>query len=72
MQLGSASRTRGAGENVVKSEINVTPLIDIVLVLLIVFMVLTPVLLFRTMRHVHLEQLDPRPAAAYKAQVSGM
>ena len=29
------------------------------------FMVLTPVVLFRAMRHVHLEQLDLRPAAAY-------
>jgi len=29
------------------------------------FMVLTPVLLFNTMRHVHVEQLDPRPAVAY-------
>lgn len=29
------------------------------------FMVLTPVLLFRTMRQVHVEQLDLRPALAY-------
>jgi len=44
MQLGSASRARGAGENVVKSEINVTPLVDVCLVLLIIFMVVTPLL----------------------------
>ena len=29
------------------------------------FLVLTPILLFRTMSKVHVEQLDPRPAAAY-------
>ena len=44
MQLGSASRARGAGENAVKSEINVTPLVDVCLVLLIIFMVVTPLL----------------------------
>ncbi|MFO1194309.1 MAG: AEC family transporter [Rhodoferax sp.] len=32
---------------------------------LLSFQVLTPILLFRTMRTVHVEQLDPRPAAAY-------
>jgi malonate transporter len=31
------------------------------------FMVLTPIVLFRAMRHVHVEQLDPRPALAYIA-----
>lgn len=32
---------------------------------LLSFQVLTPILLFRTMRTVHVEQLDPRPAVAY-------
>lgn len=31
------------------------------------FMVLTPIVLFRAMRHVQVEQLDPRPALAYIA-----
>jgi biopolymer transport protein ExbD len=44
MQLGSASRTPGAGESSVRSEINVTPLVDVCLVLLIIFMVVTPLL----------------------------
>jgi biopolymer transport protein TolR len=44
MQLGSASKLPGAGENSVKSEINVTPLVDVCLVLLIIFMVVTPLL----------------------------
>ncbi len=34
------------------------------------FMVLTPVVLFRAMRQVHLEQLDLRPAAAYVAALA--
>lgn len=44
MQLGSASHRSGAGENAVRSEINVTPLVDVCLVLLIIFMVVTPLL----------------------------
>jgi biopolymer transport protein ExbD len=44
MQLGSASRTGGAGEQSVRSDINVTPLVDVCLVLLIIFMVVTPML----------------------------
>jgi biopolymer transport protein TolR len=44
MRLGSASRTPGAGEAAVRSEINVTPLVDVCLVLLIIFMVVTPLL----------------------------
>jgi biopolymer transport protein ExbD len=35
----------GAGKNMVSSNINITPLVDVVLVLLIIFMVLTPILL---------------------------
>jgi biopolymer transport protein TolR len=34
----------GGGKGKVKSEINVTPLVDVVLVLLIIFMVVTPML----------------------------
>jgi biopolymer transport protein ExbD len=44
MRLGSASRTHGSGEDAVRSEINVTPLVDVCLVLLIIFMVVTPLL----------------------------
>lgn len=44
MRLGSAGRSAGAGENAVRSEINVTPLVDVCLVLLIIFMVVTPLL----------------------------
>lgn len=35
----------GGGKGSVRSEINITPLVDVVLVLLIIFMVLTPILL---------------------------
>jgi biopolymer transport protein TolR len=41
----------GGDRNGVKSEINVTPLVDIVLVLLIIFLVLTPI----KMRHLTIE-----------------
>ena len=34
----------GGGKGVEKNEINVTPLVDVVLVLLIIFMVITPML----------------------------
>ena len=34
----------GGGGQGVKSEINITPLVDVVLVLLIIFMVATPIL----------------------------
>lgn len=44
MQLGTSSRTAGALEGAVRSEINVTPLVDVCLVLLIIFMVITPLL----------------------------
>jgi biopolymer transport protein ExbD len=44
MQLGSASSSGGASENAIRSEINVTPLVDVCLVLLIIFMVVTPLL----------------------------
>ena len=45
MQLGSASSKFGSSENAVKSDINVTPLVDVCLVLLIIFMVVTPLLM---------------------------
>ena len=41
----------GGGNRVVKSDINITPLVDVVLVLLIIFMVLVPIM----MRQVVLE-----------------
>ena len=44
MQLGSGSKLPGSTANTVKSEINVTPLVDVCLVLLIIFMVVTPLL----------------------------
>jgi biopolymer transport protein ExbD len=45
MRLGSAAKSLGSGENAVRSEINVTPLVDVCLVLLIIFMVVTPLLM---------------------------
>jgi biopolymer transport protein TolR len=50
----------GGGKGGVKSEINVTPLVDVVLVLLIIFMVVTPML--QRGKDVHLpkaNQSDP-------------
>ena len=44
MQLGSASKKFGGSENAIKSDINVTPLVDVCLVLLIIFMVVVPML----------------------------
>ena len=35
----------GGGRGAVRSDINITPLVDVVLVLLIIFMVMTPILL---------------------------
>jgi biopolymer transport protein TolR len=42
MQSASAG---GSSENAIKADINVTPLVDVCLVLLIIFMVVTPLLL---------------------------
>lgn len=39
-----------------KSEINVTPLVDVVLVLLIIFMIITPIILQETL--IHLPKVD--------------
>src|ERR1700749_1309835 len=44
-----------------RSDINVTPLIDIVLVLLIVFMVMTPVMLKELVAKIPQEQTDNTP-----------
>ncbi len=44
MQLGSAFNIPGSSENDVKADINVTPLVDVCLVMLIIFMVVTPLL----------------------------
>jgi len=45
MQLGSASNLPGSSENMVKADINVTPLVDVCLVMLIIFMVVTPMMI---------------------------
>lgn len=45
MQLGSASNLPGSSENMVKADINVTPLVDVCLVMLIIFMVVTPMMM---------------------------
>lgn len=45
MQLGSASNLPGSSENIVKADINVTPLVDVCLVMLIIFMVVTPMMI---------------------------
>ena len=45
MQLGSGSKLGGGSENALKADINVTPLVDVCLVLLIIFMVVTPMLM---------------------------
>ena len=56
-----------SGGKGIRSDINVTPLIDVVLVLLIVFMVLVPKLLYQTSLEVPPKapenQIDPPPAS---------
>ncbi len=44
MPLGSAFNIPGASDSEVKADINVTPLVDVCLVMLIIFMVVTPLL----------------------------
>jgi biopolymer transport protein TolR len=61
---GGGGGGRG-GRFAARGEINVTPLIDIVLVLLIVFMVMTPVMLKQLLAKIPQEQSDntPQPPA---------
>ena len=44
MGTGAASARRGGGRRASLAEINVTPLVDVVLVLLIIFMVTAPMM----------------------------
>lgn len=53
MQVGSTKEA--------VSEINVTPLVDVVLVLLIIFMVITPVLLQETLIHLPKMEVNDAP-----------
>jgi biopolymer transport protein TolR len=53
--------TAGAGRRGPQGEINVTPLIDIVLVLLIIFMVMTPVMLKEIVAKVPQKQTENVP-----------
>ena len=59
MSVGGGGAT--AGRFSARGEINVTPLIDIVLVLLIVFMVMTPVMLKELIAKIPQEQSDNTP-----------
>jgi biopolymer transport protein ExbD len=76
MQLGSGPRSGAGGIEVIsgggiKSDINVTPLVDVCLVLLIIFMVVTPLL--QTGRAVQLpETNDPEkmPEGAKQVDVA--
>jgi biopolymer transport protein TolR len=62
---GGRGQRHGAGRFAARGEINVTPLIDIVLVLLIVFMVMTPVMLKQLIAKIPQQQSDntPQPPA---------
>ena len=60
MSVGGGGRD-GSGRFSARGEINVTPLIDIVLVLLIVFMVMTPVMLKQLVAKIPDEQSDNTP-----------
>jgi len=61
MSVGGGGGARGEGRFSARGEINVTPLIDIVLVLLIVFMVMTPVMLKELVAKIPQEQSDNTP-----------
>ena len=63
MAMGDGGGGRG-GRFAARGEINVTPLIDIVLVLLIVFMVMTPVMLKQLLAKIPQEQTDNTPPPA--------
>jgi biopolymer transport protein TolR len=60
MSVGGGGRG-GGGRFTARGEINVTPLIDIVLVLLIVFMVMTPVMLKELVAKIPQQQSDNTP-----------
>ena len=71
MQLGRASKSFGSGENAVRSEINVTPLVDVCLVLLIIFMVVTPLLVDgRPLQLPETDNPDPMPEGAKNLELS--
>src|SRR4029078_7474810 len=57
----SAGTGTGTGRRGPQGEINVTPLIDIVLVLLIIFMVMTPVMLKEIVAKVPQKQTETVP-----------
>ena len=61
MSLQGGNGAGGGGRFSSRGEINVTPLIDIVLVLLIVFMVMTPVMLKELIAKIPQEQSDNTP-----------
>ena len=73
MQSSSVSRSNGAYR--VQAEINVTPLVDVMLVLLIIFMVTAPMMAAGL--HVNLPQakaaakLDPKPTVVLTYQRDG-
>ncbi len=51
------SMSTGGGDNALSNEINVTPMIDVLLVLLIIFMVLVPI----SRKAIDLQLPDPNP-----------
>jgi len=63
--MGMTVGNGGGGRGGARGDINVTPLIDIVLVLLIVFMVMTPVMLKELVAKIPQQQSDntPQPPA---------
>jgi biopolymer transport protein ExbD len=61
MSVGGGGGRGKAGRFNARGEINVTPLIDIVLVLLIVFMVMTPVMLKELVAKIPQQQTDNTP-----------
>ena len=64
-----ASRRRDAGASGPKGDINVTPLVDVVLVLLIIFMVITPMLQRGQAVELPLTK-NPKKAEAIKEQIT--
>src|ERR1043165_9637500 len=57
------------GSGTVKSDINVTPLVDVVLVLLIIFMVITPVVQMGSLVKVPRTAPASRPPSAVQDQI---